>query len=214
MSSLGIRFWLDRKLSPCVSQRPNEIVTTRTPASTSRRAIRKWSMQQGGPSSSAFMSPMPYRARRRGSSWLRSRRLEDLPRGKDLECALGERVHPLHGFGMVEGAAHVVELAQQRMPASQAIGNNRRLVKSQARRAAAQPASARPPTFLRRPERRERGAGQSQIAGVAGVAPGSWLVRGERPTKGGMSRWTGPLSCETIAPRLGLPPCARLIRSR
>ena len=73
MSSLGIRRRLDPKLSLCVSHRPNEIVTTRTPASTRRRAIRKWSMQQGAPSPSLIMSPTPYLARRRGSSRPRSR---------------------------------------------------------------------------------------------------------------------------------------------
>ena len=52
MSSLGIRVLHVSKFRLWVSQRPNEIVTTRAPASTSRRAIKKWSMQQGGPSAS------------------------------------------------------------------------------------------------------------------------------------------------------------------
>jgi hypothetical protein len=59
MSSLGMRVRLDEKFSEWVSQRPNESVTTRAPASTKRRAIRKWSMQHGGPSSSLLMSPIP-----------------------------------------------------------------------------------------------------------------------------------------------------------
>ena len=59
MSSLGMRARLVEKFWLCVSQRPKPMVTTRAPASTSRRAIRKWSMQQGGPSFSLVMSPMP-----------------------------------------------------------------------------------------------------------------------------------------------------------
>lgn len=54
-----MRSLLDLKFWACVSQRPNEIVTHRAPASTRRRAIKKWSMQHDGPSASAFMSPTP-----------------------------------------------------------------------------------------------------------------------------------------------------------
>ena len=53
-------------------------------------------MQQGAPSSTFFMSPMPYRARSRGSSCVRSSASNSLLRGEDLEGALGEAVQAVH----------------------------------------------------------------------------------------------------------------------
>ena len=65
------------------------------------------------------------------------------------------------------------------------------------------------------PERGERGVRHAEVAGVAGIAPAELRPSGARGRRtAARSGWTGPSSFETIAPRLGRPPCSLADRCR
>ena len=155
------------KLSLCVSHRPKLIVTTRAPASTSRRAMRKWSMQHGGPSFSLVMSPMPYRARTRGSSLVTSsasytRREVSTSNARWVKLSMPRTAS---------------SWSKARRKPSSWPSSERRLgqpgrVDGRLVQAEPGPAGAVAAAPLRLgAERRERGMRQAQVAGLAGIPP-------------------------------------------
>ena len=77
---------------------------------------------------------MPYRARRRGIFLGQVERLENPARGEDLEGPLGEAVHAQRRLIVMELVPEVIELAQERATARQALGRDRLVVQAQAQR--------------------------------------------------------------------------------
>ena len=161
-------------------------------------------MQQGGPSSSLFMSPMPYRARRRGSSLRDVEGLEHPARGEDLEGTLGEAVHaPRSASSWSKAAAEVVELAQQRAAAGEALGSIAASSRLSPDAAGAACCAAR---LRLGAERRERGVGQAQVARVAGVAPARLAGPGREPDERRDVGVDRPLETRDDRPQAGPAP--------
>ena len=77
------------------------------------------------------MSPNPYLARRPRIFLGQIECFVNSSRGQDIESALGEAVHSLHGLVVVERAPELIELSQERSPAGKPFGRNRLRIEAQ-----------------------------------------------------------------------------------
>ena len=112
------------KLFSCVSQSPTLSVTTDTPASTSRRAIRKFSQN------------LPYRSCGSCGSWDRSKASRAFGERDHLDGLLRERVHAVKGARAIDLAAQFRSSWPNELPAIVRAGRASRLLLPQVRQPA------------------------------------------------------------------------------
>ena len=179
------------KLSEWLSQRPKLRLTTRTPASTSRRAISRWSLQVGAPSYwNLYGLPSPYASRIFGSSFDRSSASRSrLPVSTSKARCPKESIPSMMPLESMSRRRRSTLASRRRRSASRSSGIDLSVMFSMSGPSGLNGEKAGP----RKP-------------GMPESDHGTCCVRAARPTKGGTAGSTGPRSLAMLEPIEGRPP--------